>query len=188
MEIVQRKEALERGMDRYYTGKPCSRGHFDYRTVSRGCLECAREDDRKRYKADPDKRNQWKANNPDKVKIHRKKADAKRYMEDPRKIIDKNKKWYMTNIEKSKSHSRKYRGLPQPTRSEPKTCERCNKPESSKLNGKVKSLCLDHCHETGKFRGWLCSKCNTGIGLLGDTLSDLCEAVDYLKRFEDENV
>jgi hypothetical protein len=39
---------------------------------------------------------------------------------------------------------------------------------------------VDHCHETGKIRGLLCSKCNTGIGLLGDNLNSLLKAVHYL--------
>jgi hypothetical protein len=43
-------------------------------------------------------------------------------------------------------------------------------------------LCLDHNHETGKFRGWLCDNCNTGIGKLGDTVEGLERAIAYLKR------
>lgn len=41
---------------------------------------------------------------------------------------------------------------------------------------------LDHDHETGEFRGWLCKQCNTGLGNLGDTLESLTLAVEYLKR------
>ena len=35
-------------------------------------------------------------------------------------------------------------------------CEECNKPYTIK---KVK--CMDHCHDTGKFRNILCNPCNT---------------------------
>ena len=38
--------------------------------------------------------------------------------------------------------------------------------------------------ETGKFRGWLCHKCNTGIGMLGDSLGAVSKAVEYLKRIK----
>ncbi len=45
----------------------------------------------------------------------------------------------------------------------------------------IKAYCVDHCHETNKIRGLLCSLCNTGIGALGDTLEDLKNAVKYLE-------
>ncbi len=32
-----------------------------------------------------------------------------------------------------------------------------------------RTLVLDHCHALGTFRGWLCQRCNTCIGGLGDT-------------------
>lgn len=31
-----------------------------------------------------------------------------------------------------------------------------------------RALVVDHCHDTGKVRGLICSQCNAGIGLLGD--------------------
>lgn len=40
----------------------------------------------------------------------------------------------------------------------------------------------DHDHETGLARGWLCSNCNTAIGLLGDTAESVEKAVAYLRR------
>ena len=40
-------------------------------------------------------------------------------------------------------------------------------------------LHLDHDHDTGKFRGWLCLKCNMGIGQLGDTREGVAAAVAY---------
>lgn len=41
---------------------------------------------------------------------------------------------------------------------------------------------LDHCHKTGKFRGWLCGDCNKGIGLLGDTPAGVTRALAYLVK------
>lgn len=43
-------------------------------------------------------------------------------------------------------------------------------------------LSLDHCHDTGVFRGWLCQPCNTSIGVLGDDIEGLKKAVSYLER------
>jgi hypothetical protein len=43
-------------------------------------------------------------------------------------------------------------------------------------------MCVDHCHETGKVRGILCSPCNRAIGQLGDTVEHVQRAVTYLMR------
>ena len=54
-------------------------------------------------------------------------------------------------------------------------CDCCGKPVTRNWQ-------LDHDHETGELRGWLCKMCNTGLGNLGDTLESLNKAVAYLKR------
>jgi hypothetical protein len=83
-----------------------------------------------------------------------------------------------TGIEKrretSRKANRKLRGMPAPTRPSPPLCELCGRPPRSR------ALNLDHCHGTGEFRGWLCSNCNRGIGMLGDTAISLVRALDYL--------
>lgn len=43
-------------------------------------------------------------------------------------------------------------------------------------------LVVDHDHATGAIRGLLCSPCNRGIGLLGDTEEAVAAALDYLRR------
>ncbi len=47
-----------------------------------------------------------------------------------------------------------------------------------------KKRCLDHCHRTGKVRGFLCARCNNGLGLFGDSTFELERAISYLKRYE----
>ena len=47
-------------------------------------------------------------------------------------------------------------------------------------------LSLDHCHITGKLRGYLCQTCNVSIGGLGDTLTGVRMAENYLLKFEND--
>ena len=46
----------------------------------------------------------------------------------------------------------------------------------------TKALAADHCHDTGKFRGLLCSKCNRGLGYLNDNVELLKQAIRYLNE------
>ncbi len=48
----------------------------------------------------------------------------------------------------------------------------------------VGPLVLDHWHDgprKGEWRGWICSNCNTGIGLLQDSARKLRAAAEYLE-------
>lgn len=44
-------------------------------------------------------------------------------------------------------------------RAEPNACEICGCSDK-------RGLCCDHDHQTGKFRGWLCTSCNGRLGIL----------------------
>lgn len=43
-------------------------------------------------------------------------------------------------------------------------------------------LAVDHCHESGKIRGLLCSGCNGGLGLFRDDYKLLEQAIIYLNK------
>jgi len=56
-----------------------------------------------------------------------------------------------------------------------------------KKNDNDKTLSIDHCHETGRVRGLLCIRCNSGIGFLKDNPSLAAEALFYLLETEPKN-
>ena len=44
MKVIKRKDALAQGLVRYFTGKPCKKGHVDERTSVKGmCCQCQRD-------------------------------------------------------------------------------------------------------------------------------------------------
>lgn len=106
-------------------------------------------------------------------------AQKAKYDADPQYFRDKQKK----SKARRTVWQRKALGLPEPTRPEPAGCESCGKlrPERMKQQG----LCADHCHKTGKFRGWLCTGCNMSIGNLGDDVAGLERALAYLRRADE---
>lgn len=64
LEIITRKEAIEKGLNRYFTGKECSKGHLAPKLVSnRRCTACSRE-----HANSKEQRLKYKKRNPDKVK------------------------------------------------------------------------------------------------------------------------
>ena len=61
------------------------------------------------------------------------------------------------------------------------------KPEQCEVCGAFgrdfkKGLYLDHDHTTGKFRGWICLRCNFALGMVKDNAEMLIALAEYLKR------
>jgi len=50
----------------------------------------------------------------------------------------------------------------------------------AETNKNGKSLFVDHCHDTGRVRGILCYKCNTGLGSFLDNPELIQKALSYL--------
>lgn len=145
------------------------------------------EKDRKRREY---KRN-WNLENP--ASKERCREKSKRYFDENKAAIyARRKAWELAHPEENRARKRRYyekakeriltkarktSGLPEPTRETPELCECCGRPPGNK-----KGMQLDHCHETGAFRGWLCFRCNVAIGGLGDNLKGVMRAVRYLEK------
>jgi len=54
-------------------------------------------------------------------------------------------------------------------------------PEFCQVCGSSGKVLVDHCHETGKVRGFLCSGCNLALGHVGDSRDVLLKLAEYVK-------
>lgn len=76
----------------------------------------------------------------------------------------------------ARTRSRKYGITFEQALQIPKTCEACHR--------EVK-LFVDHDHDTGDFRGWLCHDCNAALGRVNDNIQRLHQLIDYLSHWGD---
>lgn len=111
--------------------------------------------------------------------------ERKKYAVNPAKSLLKNKKWRKDNPEKlallfRARNLKKYKLSLADYESicvkQGHVCSICKKPELTKK----KFLAVDHDHNTGKIRGLLCLKCNTGLGHFKDSADLLVLAAEYL--------
>ena len=63
-------------------------------------------------------------------------------------------------------------------------CATCKQPETATRGGKVRWLCVDHCHADGHVRGLLCVGCNTALGYAKDSPAILRALADYAEADE----
>jgi len=99
------------------------------------------------------------------------------------------KKWYLRSrspeqLEKEKLAMIKYRyGLEKEDyervlEDQDNKCKVCDKEFDS--NGQSTKLHIDHCHDSGEIRGFLCNNCNIGLGYFCDDPQILQSAMEYL--------
>jgi hypothetical protein len=59
------------------------------------------------------------------------------------------------------------------------------KPETCEVCGRGGEIVFDHDHNSNKFRGWLCGRCNTALGMVNDDIVVLEKLIVYLKAHQD---
>jgi hypothetical protein len=116
---------------------------------------------RARYAADPETRERYRASG-----AAYRAAYPERYRAQARAR-------YAKNPEPHRERTRKYAGLPAPTRPCPTICEVVGCTREAK--------CLDHEHLTHTFRGWLCRPCNLAASKY-HTATLLRALADYVER------
>lgn len=58
-------------------------------------------------------------------------------------------------------------------------CCLCGADEKDQHHGR---LYVDHCHETGKYRGLLCNLCNVALGSFKDNVEVIKKSIEYLNE------
>lgn len=101
---ASKKEAREKGLPLFFTGRECKRGHIDHRRASNGnCVACDTHNNRANYEASiqfhRDRSAAWRASNPEKVKaqIARKTERLRENPELRKKVRDRQRERYRTD-------------------------------------------------------------------------------------------
>jgi hypothetical protein len=121
---------------------------------------------------------EWRATNPEKAKAH-----AAAYRERNRATLAaRERARYQADTSAAAERNRLNalaRRVQEAGRPPGSACELCD--DAFDLTN-TKAIHFDHCHATGRFRGWLCVKCNQALGLFKDNPILLEAAAAYLRR------
>lgn len=161
-QITTREQAKASNSTKFFLAEACKRGHVaEQYVVNRKCVECQRFEMRERYWKDPERMRQ----------------KATQYAKNPdnrEKILVRSRKYKKTKPTTFFVNRRREQEAGRPR---PDVCDVCSKPNQIK-----KPIYWDHCHSTGKFRGWLCHRCNTILGKVDDSPEMLRKMADYLEQ------
>lgn len=115
-EVISRQQALDEGLKKYFTGKPCRKGHISQRTTcDRKCVFCVKLWNESNKEKCNGYYKKWRDANPEKTKKQREDFRAKNptYMKkwnekNKERISIKLKEWRSNNLEKCKKLSKEY--------------------------------------------------------------------------------
>ncbi len=190
MRIQTRKEAIATGATRYQ-GSSCKKGHSGLRwTGSGACIQCVKDKyiptggkkgnivNPNRQKAKEAGEIYYFSGRPCKRGHFTKRRTSTGSCQECHNIINKNftpdyslRSKYGITLAKFNEMLATQKGV----------CKICDKPEKAidKQTKKIRKLSVDHCHETNRVRGLLCSACNIGIGNLRHSPNLLRKAALY---------
>ncbi len=128
--------------------------------------------------------------NADKLKAYEK----KKYEKNKETIIARVNKWEEENKEERKEYRKNYYKENKPRISKENKKRQYNLTEeqyidlTSSGNCDICGLaddkmCIDHDHDNGKVRGFLCNNCNSGLGFLQDRYEVVQKAYKYLQNY-----
>jgi hypothetical protein len=105
-----------------------------------------------------------------------------KYKKDSLRFLSRAKRYFLSKLEMSIDD---YKTI---EKRQKKLCAICGLPETRQSRGRKQRLAIDHNHNTMKFRGLLCAKCNTALGLLNVDnfgILNLQRATSYLQERQD---
>ena len=169
-----RTEAKQLGQPHYFTNQPCQNGHIYKRRASDGhCLKCDSEYQKRKRIRRPDDVSKARKAYYQKTRKHQLQLRRHRYANNPEIRINKKNNDLINNygitlndyyeMEKHQDYK----------------CAICGTTEKNK---RTKYFDVDHCHETGKVRGLLCTNCNQGLGKFKDNIHLLKQVITYLEH------
>jgi hypothetical protein len=120
----------------------------------------------------------WREAHPEKAKAAARKSYHKRKAEDPEKVRSYARQYYQDRPGLASANHLKYKYGLSPN-DIPDTCQVCGRNDIR--------ICVDHDHETGKVRGFLCTNCNTALGQVRDDRAVLHNLIAYLDEWEKKN-
>jgi hypothetical protein len=154
----------------------------------RAYRERTREQQKERVRA-------WRDANPEygkryyqENKERLRKREAEYYKKNREHIKERNKRYASTPEAKrrrrvlrlAKQYGITYEQYTEMAEAQGWTCAACG----GEPNGL--GLVVDHHHGNGRVRGLLCSRCNSALGLIDDSLDKAKALVAYLKRYRDD--
>ena len=148
------------------------------------CKSCHAAESIKWHRSNADKRRahtiayqrNWRANNKEKTKEYGRRSYKKLTPEQKKQKAHKSRmrslqRKYGISAENWQMLYERQGGL----------CALCRVPGRTGRHG---ILSVDHCHETGRIRGLLCTPCNSAIGILGESRERIARVLAYVSGFD----